>query len=200
MSSARPLFFLNCSWSPKPASAAFRSMTSRRVQRSRTMRPEVVAATLASQALLAESAGEETEESELRAWYDQKMQRILADATPAADGSEQLKNNTGYDAGATARSLKKVECSAQFGCLCPHLLTCTGWVGQVTRRQGIDTRDNKTSKSLNLTPRTFSGMPSRLHTRPIDTVLDEMIRRNVTHSLASANCGEQADSKESAAT
>ena len=175
MSSARPLFFLNCSWSPKPASAAFRSMTSRRVQRSRTMRPEVVAATLASQALLAESAGEETEESELRAWYDQKMQRILADATPAAD-SEQLKNNTGYDAGATARSLKKVECSAQFGCLCPHLLTCTGWVGQVTRRQGIDTRDNKTSKSLNLTPRTFSGMPSRLHTRPIDTVLDEMIR------------------------
>ena len=82
-------------------------------------------------------------------------QRILADATPAAD-SEQLKNNTGYDAGATARSLKKVECSAQFGCLCPHLLTCTGWVGQVTRRQGIDTRDNKTSKSLNLTPRTFS--------------------------------------------
>ena len=83
---------------------------------------------MASQALLAESAGEETEESELRAWYDQKMQRILADATPAAD-SEQLKNNTGYDAGATARSLKKVECSAQFGCLCPHLLTCTVWVG-----------------------------------------------------------------------
>ena len=102
---------------------------------------------MASQALLAESAGEETEESELRAWYDQKMQRILADATPAADGSEQLKNNTGYDAGDTARSLKKVECSTEFVCLCPHLLTCTAWVGQVTGRQGIDTRDNKTSKT-----------------------------------------------------
>ena len=93
------------------------------------MRPEVVAATLASQALLAESAGEETEESELRAWYDQKMQRILADATPAADGSEQLKNDTGYDAGAASRSLKKVECIAHFACLCAHLLTCTVWVG-----------------------------------------------------------------------